>query len=260
MCNKSLSMLEARTHEAHAALIQRVLQEKLEKNARYSLRALARDLGVSHTYLSLVMHGKKMLSQEAVASLNQLKSGRPVQIYTRPRTKRFRQLPVDQFELLSGWYHFAILELIRVKKFVPNVQWIAGNLGVKPYEVQLAVERLERVGLLKREGDRWIDTQEKLSVLPKSANRAMRIYHAQLLERAAEVLRSSGDEGFEKRQFTGMTMAINPKHWEQAKKRIRAFQRSMSDILCQGECEEVYHLAVQLFSLTDKKKKRGKKK
>src|SRR5262249_6676984 len=45
-----------------ASILRELLARKTSRNPSYSLRAFARDLRVSHTYLSLVMSGKKTLA------------------------------------------------------------------------------------------------------------------------------------------------------------------------------------------------------
>ena len=59
----------------------------------------------------------------------------------------------------------------------------------------------------------------------------------------------------ELRDFTSMTMAIDPEKLTEAKKKIREFRRGLSEFLEAGKKEEVYRLNIQLVPVT----KRGKK-
>jgi hypothetical protein len=54
----------------------------------------------------------------------------------------------------------------------------------------------------------------------------------------------------EKRDFTAVTVAVNPKNLSTAKELIRKFQDELCDQLEAGRCTEVYRLSVQLFPLT----------
>jgi hypothetical protein len=50
---------------------------------------------------------------------------------------------------MRPWYHFAILELTRLQDFQPDSRWIARVLGLNPDEVNIALARLMRLGLLE---------------------------------------------------------------------------------------------------------------
>ena len=66
------------THEIHLndleptdyKLVMRTeLDGRKVKNPNYSLRAFARDLGVSHTLISLILNGKRAMSQKMMKKL-----------------------------------------------------------------------------------------------------------------------------------------------------------------------------------------------
>jgi hypothetical protein len=59
----------------------------------------------------------------------------------------------DQFELLSSWYHFAILELVQLKTFEPDGKWISTKLGISVTEANIAVDRLIRYEFVKVESE-----------------------------------------------------------------------------------------------------------
>ena len=64
-------------------------------------------------------------------------------------------------------YHYAILELVRLKEFRPDSRWIARMLGITTDEVNIALNRLIRLGLLemvdrKRGVDKSGDTAESI--------------------------------------------------------------------------------------------------
>jgi hypothetical protein len=75
-----------------------------------------------------------------------------------PNLDEVQQLARDAASLLSDWSHLGILELIHLEEFKPDTRWIARVLGLTPDEVNVAVTRLVRLGLLKMAArDRWID-------------------------------------------------------------------------------------------------------
>jgi len=70
--------------------------------------------------------------------------------------------------------------------------------------------------------------------------------HQQTLALAAEKL----SVPLELRDYTSMTMAINPKNLPKAKKAIEDFRNNIVKLLDKGEASEVYTFACQLFPLT----------
>lgn len=69
-----------------------------------------------------------------------------------------QQLTQDTAELVSSVYHYTILELLRLAEFKPDSRWIARVLGITTDEVNVALNRLIRLGMLSMEAsDRWVD-------------------------------------------------------------------------------------------------------
>lgn len=247
------------------------LARRASKNFRYSLRAFARDLGVSPSYLSMVIKKQRVLSPKAAMQLSRklgLKSSERLQfvqssLLPASSQKKTRQLPggrarsavtieMDRFEALADWYHMAILELTRLKGFRNNPKWIARKLGVSAQEASAAVERLLRVGLLEIDessgklsmGCQWV------SVYPKKSSLAVRSYHRQVLALAAASLDRSP---IELREFGSMVIAIDPKQIASAKKKIISFRQRLSEQMSKGNPSELYYLSMQLFPVGGKK-------
>lgn len=71
------------------------------------------------------------------------------------------QLTLDAVRLLSDTIHQSILELVQLEYFRPDVRWIARVLNTEPDEVNIALSRLLRLGLLEMATpDRWLDKSE----------------------------------------------------------------------------------------------------
>jgi transcriptional regulator with XRE-family HTH domain len=107
-------------------LLASELARRAAKNERYSLRAFARHLQVDHATLSQWIRGRRPITARAVARLG-------------PRLTGSAGTPPD----------LAILALTRAPNFQPDCRWIARTLGVTVDDVNMAVQRLLRVGLLE---------------------------------------------------------------------------------------------------------------
>lgn len=164
----------ARSSEIRSDLVS-LLRERLHttklRNPRFSLRAFAKRLGVDHSTLSQVLRGRRALSAHDLAVVGKRmglseRAIREHQLVSkkRPLTKssseviRGYQLDLDTFQLLSAWHHYAILELVAVRGFKADSRWIAGTLDIPVEEVNIALQRLLRLGLLEMaKRNRWVD-------------------------------------------------------------------------------------------------------
>ncbi len=266
-------------------ILRDVLARKMSRNPSFSLRAFARDLGVSHTYLSLVLNGKKALSLKRVIQFAQLLQldGREADLFMKAgaheargraaqktksiatRSKKldreeeeFFEIEADRFRVLCDWYHIPILELTYTKDFRNDPVWIARRLSISPEQARNAISRLKRMGLLEECGGKLTKTNAKLAVVPKGFETAVRDFHRQMIQKASDVLESSNDEEFAARDITGSCMSIDPAKLPEARRKIDAFRRSMLKFLTDGESSEVYQLNVQLFGVSTRRQEKTK--
>jgi uncharacterized protein (TIGR02147 family) len=263
-------------------LLRDALALRIEQNPQYSHRAAARDLRISHTYLSLILAGKKKLPFKRAVVFSQvlkmdeertrlLLRATAIQATRDAHCRAFLEtsigatdsadaeayaiLEIDRFRVLSDWYCVAILDLTLVRSFRPDPAWIAAVLGITASEVQSAADRLERLGLLEITAQGWRKTNAKLAIHTVYPDQAIRSFHAQMIEKAKKALESPAAEDFAAREISGVTMAIDPSRLPEAKKMIQRFHRKLINFLSDGEAEELYQCNFQLFRLTPKKLK-----
>ena len=252
-----------------ALILRDILVARVQKNPRYSLRAFARDLGVSHGYLSSLLQEKKKLSVprahdfirvlsleasvadsllHAVNESYKPLAGRPADV--RKTAEAYHLLELELFKMVSEWYHVAILDLIHLSDFTPKADWIASRLGIRPHQAKTALRRLVRLGLLKEENGNYVKTHATLELNTRHSEEAIRRFHRQMIEKALVALRSTRPQHFARRDITGMTMPINTSRIPEARKRIARFQKNLIAFLSEGECDELFQLNVQLFALS----------
>lgn len=251
--------------------LQAELVRRCQANPRYSLRAFARALEIDGSVLSKILAGKRTVGPRAarklVARLS-LSPGESAQLLDAlaglpsSAPDAYRSLAADSFEIVSDWYHFAILELLRVEGFRPDIKWVARCLGISLAEAQAAVERLQRVGMLeirdaKGKAPRWIHVSapQATVIAPGVTSAAHRKLQRQILEKSILALE---EVPLELRSHTAMTMAIDPAKLDEARERIRKFRRSLSRFLSRGApCTEVYHLGLCLYPVTHKPERKS---
>jgi uncharacterized protein (TIGR02147 family) len=256
-------------------LMRERLSERRAHNPLYSLRAFARDLSVSAPQLSLVLAGKKGLSvakakriakalgmrereAEHFRTLIECEHARSKAARTAARA-RLAQLSVpensvrlqqDAFRTVSDWYHFAILQLMRLAEWREDLQWIASRLGINEQEVPMALGRLERLELIQRSAKtgKLVLVSETLFTTDGVPSDALRKFHKQVLDKAAQAL---VEQPLERRYFNSTIAAVAVKDIPRAKARIKDFHQSfMNEFSENPASDRVYCLAVQLFDLT----------
>ena len=239
------------------------IKKRKSKNPGYSLRAFAKSLGLSSSFVSKVLNAKKNVSHETaliIASRLNLDED-VVQIYftdaanLKMKEMEFDNVAVDEFHYISDWHHFAILEAVTLSDFKNEpkknqVQWLADRLSLTEERTSLAVERLARLKLLELDAKGNILGTAKNNTtvaagVPTAANRE---HERQLLEKAITAL----DEiPFEYRNQSSMTMAIPASRFNEAVDKIKTFRREMSTFLQRkGKRDSVYQLSVSFFPLT----------
>lgn len=244
--------------------LQGELLRRSQAEPHFSLRSFARLLRVDASSLAKVLKGKRPLGQNLIRKLGERLDLRPDEIeeFVRARSPvrdrptsdsvppDYRGLTVENFKVISDWYHFALLEMIRLDHFKNDPKWIAKALGVPVLEIHMAIDRLCRLGILEITPDgKWIDCYEKTTNIAQpyydSAHRKMQ---KQILEKAITALETVP---IARRDQTSMSMAIDVEKLPQAKEKIRQFRRELARFLSRGDKRnEVYHLSVSLYPVT----------
>lgn len=237
--------------------------KKCQDNPKYSLRAFAKKLNMSHATLSHLVRGKRPLTAQTILYLAKALGLSPRQLAqfhipsgrTNHKVKenlKFQPIELDTFEVVSDWYHDAILELTKVKQFKSDTAWIAKVLGISKREVSTAIKRLECLKLLKtKEKDKWLDeSQFNTTIKNDFTTVALRKLQRQVLEKALVALEQVP---YEKRDQSSVTLSINSHDFPQIKKIICDFRRKLSHYLQKKGSvpTQVYQLGISFYPLTN---------
>lgn len=172
------------------------------------------------------------------------------EISTNPaNTTEFSSLDLDGFAVISDWYHFAILDLTQVKGFKPDPKWIARKLGIEASEATAAMYRLKRLGLLVAQGRTVRKASSHYTNYSEGVtSAALKEYQRQVIGKA---LRAVDECPQERKDITSITIAANSKKLKAAKEKIKVFRRELCAFLETGEKDSVFHLALQLYPVTE---------
>ncbi len=249
--------MEIETPSYRSILIQELGRRKT-KNRHYSMRAFARDLGLSVTVLSEVLANKRRFSPKnamqvdeklalAPALARRLSQASREQATPDPEEDRYFQIQDDIFATISDWYHFAIMSLARLPRNQTSPQWIANRLGISAFEAEAAVARLQRLGLLSIDEGRLVRTEKSLQTTTDVPSSALRKFHRQHLQLAEVALERVP---VHLRDITSVTLAVDPQFMSLAKPLIQRFRKQMERLARSETPKEVYTLAIQFYPLT----------
>ena len=252
------------------------LERKKVSKPGFSLRLIARELGVSPAYVSNIFRGKKGLPRRRLARLFallemddiarlQLKSALDPED-AAPRStltesdqvflRKYKTLEQCKYDILRHWYNIALLDLTNTKGFESDPDWIAQRLGIQRLEVELAIRNLKAAGLLE-ENNGQLKKKDKHRRFPAKVSALLvRSYHKQMIQKALEDFETKPEEHpVEKRLLAGATIALHTAAIRQAKEDAQLFLYRSAEKYSVGDCEHLYQMNVQFFPLTKREPK-----
>lgn len=237
-----------------AQFLKAQLKKVQKKNPRFSLRSFARKAGISPGAMADLTQGKRALSEfyasKIADGLNFSGEEREVLFsFVATKSRKFiidKTLTEEQMSLITQWHHYAILNLMKTKDFQSSPEWIAERLGLRTLVVEESLALLLRLGLIAWSKNSYKRVFHNLLTTVDIPSKALVAAHKNHLLKAIEVLERTQPSA---RSFTSITMPVDVRKLEEAKKQIRNFRQRMS-LLLEGEPREVYTLSIQLYPLT----------
>lgn len=263
-------------HDAARCDIPSLLRERLRvaqrRNSRFSLRSFAKQIGIDHSTLSQILRSKRGLSPRSLAAIGKrlglndeaLKAHAKVSAKSRrsrgrPTIPASYNFDLDTFQMLSTWHHYAILELLQVKAFKPDSRWIANSLGLETQEVNIALQRLLRLGLLQMVGrNRWIDKSgdaefHSTALTEEASDQMTQEIHAF----AGEAIRRVPGRY---RIHRHAILAVDTHKLPELKILVDRFLSDVRGLVREGDSkDDVYQLEVSLFPVTTFANERGER-
>jgi uncharacterized protein (TIGR02147 family) len=184
--------------------LQAELARRCASNEQYSLRSFAVFLGVDHSTLSQLIRGKRALTEKTIIKLGERLGLKPeeidafvaqervIAIRETGASREIRQLAMDAVGVLADPTHRSILELMHLDEFLPDSRWIGRVLNLSVDEINIALTRLVRLGLLEMAAHNcWLDKSEALTSSGKDFDR---LAIERLLEQARKLTMIDGQQ------------------------------------------------------------------
>jgi uncharacterized protein (TIGR02147 family) len=258
-------------------LLNEEFDKRKQLNSAYSLRAFARDLGMSAPRLSQVLSKKQGISVEAASEiakklkLNEQKKLwfcnsvgaiharsykernkflEKVQKY-KSEAKIFTELHMEYFKVIADWYHFAILELTYLQDFQNDPHWIAEILGITETEVNEAITRMKALDLIVEKEGKLVDAFKFLATSNDVPSASLKKFNTQLMKKAMEALY---EQDVLEREISSNIFSIRKDQLPRFKERLRDFRRELDhEAGQQKEKDAVYCLSMQFYELTNRR-------
>lgn len=169
-----------------------------------------------------------------------------------------RNLRLDQYEFYSQWYHVVIRSLIDLYPSINDHVMLSKMVypQITPKQVQKSIDLLLRLGLVVKQTDGTLKIGSKiLSTGQQLQSLAVQQFHLHNLKLAANALQNLPSD---KRNFSGLTLGISQKAYEDITRAILDFQEKILSIAENDSGSDcVYQLNFHLFpvSVTSKAKK-----
>ncbi|MBX3039257.1 MAG: TIGR02147 family protein [Bdellovibrionaceae bacterium] len=230
------------------------MQKTKSSRPSYSLRALAKKLKVSPGALSEFLRGKRKLSPEVAV--------RVIESLSLPDDKREsllgmihksedtnKALTAEEFMTVAHWSAAALMCLFEFETPPDSLEEIAKKIGIPQEKIREKIESLKSLGLLRETPENEIKSQGlTVSTTQDIPSEAIQKFHHDSLSLSQAALLNLPAT---KREFTSVTFSSTKDKLELGKKEIRKFREFFSSKLATPVRDEVYHLQICFYPLTD---------
>lgn|GEM_PF-5324751 len=220
-------------------VLKEILDDYLSR-AGHSLRSFSRESGVGQSLLSKILAGKIKLTvrqakrilanvplsdehtrklESAFFSVKSAPSGAPVSASDFDEVK-------SQGSAVT-WLDLAVMDYFTVSSSVQEVEAISRRFRVSVNQVYEAIERLEKLKLIRLEGEAYVKTRREIVFQSEADHESIRAIHRDLLNRGMDQLRDGSTSATRRRYLTSYTAAIDPAKLPEARKKIDAFQTEL---------------------------------
>ncbi len=247
------------------------LERRKAKNARYSLRAFARDLEISPSHLVLILDQKRKLSAvSAIRMMDHLHLSPShsekimTEIFPGDASDKVRlrsvgaksKLPLESekaLECLTEWWHFAIFSLSGIERYVGTPEWIAAQLGLSLEQVNQALRDLQSFGAMALSGDKWVRVRDSFYIrMDERDDERQKRQTLGFLDRYRSEVENHHMESFaDKRIIINLTISGSMNDARKLEDRLRGFlEEVQAELKSEAPMKDVYQLSFGLFPLT----------
>jgi len=239
----------------YQSLLQAEFRKRKIVNPRYSVRGFARFLGIDASSLSQILRGKRRPGAAFLRTSGKRLGLNEAEVLHFLERARAKADPVDlddvRYRIMASWHHVALFELFALPGFRPEPREIARLLKISAREAGFALERLEAVGLLRKNAAGVYERPSPFftTVGYPLSSPAHRQVQGEFFSYA---LNSIERHGYENREHSGLTIAARVSDLPAVRKKMRDFQTKLNAwIESRGTPDSVYQLSMAYFPLVE---------
>lgn len=263
-------------YKDYREFLRDVYLEHKGRDLSYSFRRLAAELGFKPSnFLHLVVSRKRNLSLKAIKNIqdhlswsaqskkyfnflvqfnqtqNKTEREEAFEELQRILGKRRTTLKPEQYHFFSHWYVPVLKEIVALKGFVSNLNWISKKLKPRVSEdlVRQGLAVLEQLKMVENTCGKWVQSCEHLATENNITSDEICRYHAEVLDVAKKALSYPQ----EIRDISAMTLGLSRAQYETIKQRVIDFRNEIQQEVQKTleESEMVAQLNVQLYPVTE---------
>ena len=229
----------------------------------------------SHGLLKYLMEGKRNLGKRTLDKLsaafafngeqsryfenlvffNQASNLEEQQFYYKklvafPGKSTFKRLETSQLKIFENWYTIAIREMLNLKEFKGNAEWIVAKL-LPPIQKREAAESLNLLlvsGLIKRTANGYAAADPDITTSDEVRSFLVKSYHDQMLKLAAW---AQDEIPGRDRDISSVCFAIKESELPNLKKQLQLMRKELRNFAAEsGKGERLVQVNLQMFPLT----------
>lgn len=257
--------------EDYLRILQNEFHQRKQKNKKYSLRAFAKFLGVSHALLSQVFLKKKGLSPKMadkisvklalshlernifISSVEKCFSRSAKQknkagqlLKELHKQKQFKSLTQETVRQIDHWAYVAVFEAIFSKK-AQTTKELCFFLDQKPSMIVKVVTYLQKISAVAEDNGTYSALSSSLQTSNDIPAKAMVNYHISMAQKA---ISSIQQQPVHMREFQNAILTVNHESMGEAKKMIRNFIHEFNTrFYVDNDTSQLYSLFVSFFKM-----------
>lgn len=266
--------------ETEVTSLQDILKTEFKtralKNPAYSLRAFARDLGVSSGFFSRLVSGKASISEASAKKITHKLGTNSEKLmwidsvveaqYAKDKEKKERAkfrvklyengvvrktVPTPKF-FEWNWFHFAIRRMTHLAEFKFDEKWMADKLGLPIVKVREAMKNLFMMGGLTVEEGQLKAPNNIVLSLDISQTELRKKMGRDLYEKIEKsALRFDRKNTYHANHY----FTLNKEQVQEVIKLINSFEDKVDDLTYRNPIhDELFYLNINFFSLLESEK------
>jgi uncharacterized protein (TIGR02147 family) len=234
---KGLDMTEEIKLDSFSKFLLNEFEGRQKRNPSYSLRAFSSFLEVGPSVISNIFLGKSSPSLKYTTNFGK-KLGlslKEIEEYCKSleikkilkedeRFLKYKKITLDSYEVVSQWYHIAILYLRAENNIIPSPEVTAERLTISLDESNEAYQRLTRLNLIKLVNNEYIVQSDIFyeNIDGEHMADASRKFLVGIQQKSLEALESIQKD---KRSHSALVMSFNPDRIDEVKDSLRKFRK-----------------------------------